>query len=340
MKAYSLHAIGELKYEEVRFPPCPSGWCIVRVKASGICSSDIPRIFVKGAYHFPLIPGHEFSGIVEKVADTENKYLIGRKVGVFPLIPCRKCLQCLIGNYELCANYDYLGSRRNGGFAEYAAVPVWNLVELDEQVSFTDAAMMEPLAVSLHAVKQLSLCKTDHVAIVGTGMIAFAAAQWARCQGVSSVTVFGRTEGKRRIAESIRDVRYATFEEGHEQFDAVLEAVGNNDAIAQSLSLAKAGGRLVLMGNPTGTISLGQDAYWGILRKQLTLKGTWNSSYEKGAESDWTEVQKGLADGSIETQNLISHVFPQERLGDALRIMSEHKEPYCKVMTVWNDGEK
>ena len=136
MKAYVLKAVNDLRYMEVPIPNCPAGWAIVQVKASGICSSDISRIYTKGTYHFPTIPGHEFSGIVIQVANKADENWIGRKVSVFPLIPCRKCRYCQSGQYELCTNYDYIGSRRDGAFAEYVAVPVWNLVGLPDGISF------------------------------------------------------------------------------------------------------------------------------------------------------------------------------------------------------------
>ena len=91
------------------------------------------------------------------------------------------------------------------------------------------------------------------------------------------------------------------------------------------------------MGNPEGDITLKQDTYWRILRKQLLVTGTWNSSYEAGEPCDWTEVKEALAEHSLCVSNLISHVFSQEELWDGLQLMREHKEPYCKVMTVWNE---
>ena len=208
MKAYRLHAVGDIRYEDVPVPECPPGWCLVQVKASGICSSDIPRIFRKGTYHFPTIPGHEFAGIVAKAADGAPP--VGKKVGVFPLIPCRRCAYCRQGQYELCTDYDYIGSRRDGGFAEYAAVPAWNLIELEDGVDPAEAAMMEPLAVSLHAVKRMDIRPGCDAGIIGTGMIAFAAAQWALQRGPGSVTVTGRSESKRKTAETMEGVRYTT----------------------------------------------------------------------------------------------------------------------------------
>ena len=95
MKAYILHAVGDLRYEDIPMPECPSSdWAIVKIKAAGICSSDIPRVFSKGTYHFPTIPGHELAGIIHSVGDKANASWVGRRVGIFPLIPCRQCAQC------------------------------------------------------------------------------------------------------------------------------------------------------------------------------------------------------------------------------------------------------
>lgn len=337
MKAYNLCSINDLQYQDIKYPDCPKGWSVVKVKAAGICSSDIPRIFIKGTYHFPTVPGHEFSGRVDKVADEENKDLVGKKVSVFPLIPCRKCEQCKMGHYEMCENYDYIGSRRNGAFAEYVAVPVWNLVVLDENVEFTEAAMMEPLAVALHAVKQSGLQNGDSFAVIGTGMIAFASAQWARKKGATDITILGRSEEKRILAEKIRGVNYKVAKDCTEEYDVVLEAVGSPVAIEQAIKCTKAGGTLVLMGNPSGNIELQQNIYWRILRKQMKLIGTWNSSYESNKDCDWAEVKISLENKSIEAQVLISHIYPSEKLKDGLELMRSHKEPYCKVMTTWNN---
>ena len=168
MKAYVLEGVNDLQYKETDLPEIKEGWALVQVKASGICSSDIPRIFTKGTYHFPTIPGHEFSGVVTEVGSETDRKWVGKRAGIFPLIPCRECEQCGKKKYELCSNYDYTGSRRDGGFAEYVAVPVWNLVEIPENVSFAEAAMFEPLAVALHALKRSGLKEGDSLAVIGT----------------------------------------------------------------------------------------------------------------------------------------------------------------------------
>lgn len=333
MKAYVLHGINDLRYEEVEKPDCPVGWAIIKVKAAGICSSDIPRIYTKGTYHFPTIPGHELAGIVDSVGCDIDSSLIGKHVGVFPLIPCRECDQCNEKHYEMCAHYDYIGSRRDGGFAEYVAVPVWNLIELPSDMSFACAAMLEPLSVALHAIKMGQIQKGDSVGIIGTGMIGICAAQWARKLGAGKVTVIGRNENKRSIIEAI-GLNYET--NASDEFNVVLEAVGTPQSIISSIKATLSGGKLILMGNPSGNIELPQDIYWRILRKQLTLRGTWNSSYDGNNPSDWYEVVRALSEAEIQVGNLISHYFNQENLICGLELMRNHEKPYCKVMTLWN----
>ena len=123
MKAWVLKGIDNIVREEVNRPGLDDDSVIVRVKAAGICGSDIPRIYKTGAHKMPLIPGHEFSGQIVEIGKSVNRDLLGRKAGIFPLIPCMKCEQCKTGKYEMCNNYNYLGSRCDGGFAEYVSVP-------------------------------------------------------------------------------------------------------------------------------------------------------------------------------------------------------------------------
>lgn len=338
MKAYVLHGVNDLRYDDTNKPECPPGWAIVKVKAAGICSSDIARVFTKGTYHFPTIPGHEFSGIVDSVGSMDDCKMIGKHVGIFPLIPCRQCPQCVDKQYEMCANYDYIGSRRDGGFAEYVAVPVWNLIELPETISFSSAAMLEPLAVALHAIKLGGVKDGDNVAIIGTGMIGISAGQWAYKSGAGKVTVIGRNETKRSLVETCGlNYETCTSKDKIAEYDFVLEAVGTPSAVEMAISAARPGGTVLLMGNPSGDINLSQNLYWRILRKQLVLKGTWNSSYNGTRSSDWTDAVEAMSKKEVNVDALVSHSFAQEELVKGLKLMRDHSEPYCKVMTIWNE---
>lgn len=332
MKAYVLHGIGDLRYEDVSVPEIRSGWALVRVLAAGICSSDIPRIFVKGTYHFPTIPGHEFCGVAEDTASPEDRSWVGKRVGVFPLIPCKQCDSCKEGRYETCEHYDYIGSRRDGGFAEYVAVPVWNLIELPDAVSDVQGALLEPAAVALHAVKRAEIFPGAEVCVVGTGAIGLLAGQWAKLRGADRVAVKGRSAAKGQIVQSC-GLEYLQDARPGEEFDCVIEAVGSEKALEESLLLTKPGGRLVLMGNPDGPRALSQDLYWRILRKQLTLTGTWNSSYG-GPDSDWAEVVRAMSDGGLKADKVVTHRFKRRELLKGLEIMRNKSETYMRIITM------
>lgn len=329
MKAYVLHGIGDLRCEDCPMPELRPGWALIKVSAAGICSSDIPRIFEKGTYHFPTIPGHEFCGVVERTANPEDSGWIGRRVGVFPLIPCMACPSCARGEYETCSNYDYVGSRRDGGFAEYAAAPVWNLIQLPGEISDVQGALLEPAAVALHAVRRADIRPHSSVCVVGTGGIGLLAGQWARRCGADRVVIKGRSCEKEALARRCGlDYTGVTPEE---RFDRVIEAVGSSAALEESLTLAAPGGRVVLMGNPDGSKTLAQNVYWQILRKQLTLSGTWNSSYG-GADSDWEASVRAIAQGALGVEKIVTHIVDKADLPRALHMMRSRTGPFCKIV--------
>ena len=165
MKAWVLHGIGDIRLEEAACPEPAEQEVLLAVRAVGICGSDIPRIYRTGAYAHPLIPGHEFAGEVTKVGKGVDPSWRGQRVGVFPLIPCRSCDPCQRKLYEMCRCYSYLGSRRNGGFAEYVAVPAGNLLRLPEKVSYEEAAMLEPMAVAVHDMRRAASSLSDTVVV-------------------------------------------------------------------------------------------------------------------------------------------------------------------------------
>ena len=121
MKAARLHAVGDLRCDGVEIPVPHGKELLLRVGACGICGSDLPRVFEHGSSNgrYPLTIGHEFAGEVVAVGEEADASLVGARGAVFPLIPCRRCASCAVGLYAMCENYDYLGSRRDGGFAEH-----------------------------------------------------------------------------------------------------------------------------------------------------------------------------------------------------------------------------
>lgn len=324
MMAANLHAVGDLRYEAVPMPVCGADEVLISVKFCGICGSDIPRVLSKGTYHFPTIPGHEFSGVV--AYDPQNE-LNGKRVAVYPLIPCRKCDMCQKEHYELCHDYDYYGSRRDGGYAEYLAVKRWNLVPLPNEVSFEEGAMCEPVSVAHHAVSRLHLKAGDTALISGAGPIGLLAAQWMKAYGATKVYLFDI------VPEKIEFAKKMGFDEYKDGItvDAALEGTGYADALSRCLEAVKHHGNMVLMGNPARSVELSQQAYWCILRKELNVTGTWNSSFGTQA-NDWKASVDAMASKNIQAKPLISHIYPLSRCNEAFEMIASRREFCNRVM--------
>lgn len=199
MKAWVLEDIGKIQYKEVSKPLPGEHEVLVEVKAAGICGSDIPRIYQTGAHRMPLIPGHEFAGRVVQTGENTDAKWQNKRVGIFPLIPCRSCIACRKGQYELCRNYSYLGSRQDGGFAEYVAVPESNLIELPETVSYEEAAMLEPMAVACHALRRVGASYQDTVAVCGLGTIGMLIVMLLLERNVKDLLVIGNKEFQKQM---------------------------------------------------------------------------------------------------------------------------------------------
>lgn len=347
MKAWVLHDIGDIRLQTAEKPRPGIGEALVAVKAAGICGSDIPRIYQTGAHRMPLIPGHEFSGVVEAVgADTPTSWL-GRRVGIFPLLPCKVCAPCREKRYEMCRNYNYIGSRCNGAFAEYVSVPVWNLIELPETVTYEEAAMLEPMAVAVHAMRQACLKGNGAVVICGMGTIGQLLLMFLLEAKNREILVIGNKDSQRCKAfemglpkdcfcDSRKEdpgnwLRERTKDMGAGVF---FECVGKNEVISFAIEHTAFGGQVVLVGNPYSDLCLEKSVYWKILRNQLTVKGTWNSSFIHEKEDDWHYVIKRLSDGGIAPAGLISHRFSIEDLEKGFLIMHDKSEEYGKIMWV------
>jgi len=346
MKACVLHAIGDLRYEEVETPEPKADEVLMKVRASGICGSDIPRVFTKGTYHFPTIPGHEFAGEIIQAGDGVDEALVGRKAAVFPLLPCRACDMCEVGQYASCRNYNYFGSRCDGGFAEYIAVPVWNLVLADDALSYEEAAMAEPAAVSLHAISQAGVSFGDTVAVFGAGPIGLMLAEFAKAWGAAKVILldidptkmdFARKLGYQYVLDSSKDgyvdeVMEITNGKGA---DLAVEGAGVSPALGGCLRIVRPLGSVVLMGNPIGDMTLKQKDYWEILRKQLKLYGTWNSSYTQ-QKNDWQAAIDAMAAGKLNVKPFVTHRFDFKDCNEAFEMARDKKTFYNKVMFVHN----
>lgn len=345
MKAYVLHGVNDLRYENVPIPVPRAGNVLVQVLAAGVCGSDIPRIYSTGTYSYPLIPGHEFAGVVEETGSGVYGEWLGRRVGVFPLMPCGKCAQCRVHRYEMCENYGYLGSRDNGGFAEYAEVPAWNLIALPDTVSFEQAAMLEPMAVAVHAIRRSEITKAHSAAVCGLGAIGMLTILFLREMGCRKIFAIGNKPFQKACAlkaglpeedfcdSTAHDTCGWIMERtGGKGTDVFFDCAGTNETLTYALSAAAAGGTIQLVGNPAADMRLDKALYGRLLRRQLTVKGTWNSSFDHDRKDDWHYVLERVREGKIRPEQLVTHRMPLEELQKGFTLMHDKSENYVKVM--------
>jgi len=361
MKALVLEQIGKIAYRDVidKNPLPNDGYAVVEVHAAGICGSDIPRAYRTGAHNMPLILGHEFSGKVICESSDDKRNLCGKRVGVFPLIPCKKCAQCESGHYEMCENYNYLGSRCDGGFAEQVMVPSWNLIELPDGVTYEQAAMLEPMAVAVHAMRQIYNHRvgisTDTILISGLGTIGLLLCMFLIDAGANSqnLYVIGNKPLQKKLACEIgipEDNYFDTTEDiSIDNVDICFECIGINESLNRVIKMIAPSGEICLVGNPASDMNIAKETYWKILRRQVTLHGTWNSSYQgSGTETnsskiaeikdDWKYAIERLNSGSVHPEILITHKFDLENILSGFELMRDKKEPYIKVLMVRDYG--
>jgi len=303
MQSLILEAPGQFTFQPDGLPPVerPSeDSVLVRVAACGICGSDLPRAFDPGgAYHYPLVLGHEFSAVVQEEGFGVKP---GDRVTVFPLLPKPGQSEYDTGDFAQTTNYDYYGSRRNGGMQQFLQVPVRNLFPIPDHVKLLHAACTEPAAVALHGVRKLRIAAGDTAVVIGAGPIGNMTAQWLRIGGCRRVFVVDVDARKLKIAANMgfEPINASAGDPVQQLFDLtdgkgaqrVVEACGMPSTFAQAIACAAVFGEVVFMGNIHGEFRLGEKAFSSILRRELTLHGTWNSKIVPRGTDDWSTVLK------------------------------------------------
>ena len=345
MEALVLHDVGDLRLSQMPIPDVAEGQVRVRIGFCGVCGSDVPRIFSKGTYSFPTVCGHEFAGTIDLCGPDVDEFQQGDNVVVFPLIWCGKCDACENGKYVQCSDYDYLGSRSDGAFAEFVVAPKENLIRVPYSVTLQEAALTEPAAVALHALRRVQDSLVGKVvAIFGAGPIGLMVAQWARIMGATQVLLFDIVAEKLELAKRLgfEDVFNSAIEDPVEVVNAqtegkgahvCIEAAGVPQTYLYALESVKRGGSVVLLGNPVADVTLPASLISQLMRREVSLLGTWNSDYSiSGNDDDWRKVLQAIASGKLDLSPLITHKVPLTDSTEVLHMMNDKSQFYAKVL--------
>lgn len=337
MTAAVLHAPGDVRVEQVAVPTVGAGDLLVKVAACGVCGSDIPRMNFAGAHRHPIICGHEFSGHVVDAADDVSGFSDGDLVTVPPLLPCNKCESCHEGNFSLCEDYDYFGSRRDGAYAQYVVVPASNALLMPKGIDPRAAAMIDPSAIALHAIRRTGLASGHRVAVIGAGPIGLFAVQWAKLMGASAILAVDLNEQKAEMARTAGATQTANNDDQARDlaaggYDVVIESAGVPSTIALAVNLVVRRGEAAFIGIPHKPVELDKATFSNFLRREVSLHGSWNSFSAPFPGTEWTTSADRFADGSLKWEFMITHQLGLEAVPETMKQLSDRSIFSSKVL--------
>jgi L-iditol 2-dehydrogenase len=334
VKALVLKDALRFEYEDVPEPILGDDEVLIRVRACGICGSDVHGMDGStGRRRPPIVMGHEASGVIARLGRNVQGFSQGDRVTFDSTVYCGDCWFCRRGQINLCENRRVLGVsceeyRRHGAFADYVAVPQRILYRLPEKVSFEQAAMIEALSIAFHAVCRSGVTINDTAVVVGAGMIGLLVVQTLRLAGCGTIIAVDLDEGKLSLAKKLgADVAFnpaacdvtaetARLTDGRGA-DLAFEVVGMGPSLQTAVGSLRKGGRLTLVGNLSPQVPLPLQA---VVTRELTLLGSCSSCGEYPA------CLAMLARGTVNVDALITAVAP---LADGPQWFDRlyHKEP-------------
>lgn len=347
MKAAVLHSENHFVYQDIEIGVCQADEVKIKVMAAGICGSDTHKMVSTWKYPLPAIMGHEFSGYIVEKGENVTNVDIGERVVAIPFHPCNQCEYCKRGEYNLCENHGMIGSKSFGGFAEFVNVPAQYVLPIGE-MEYEEAAMIEPLAVALHGVLNISPRIGDVVAVFGVGTIGLLAIQWLKIAGVKEIIAIDISDEKLTEAvkygcgRTINPLKDDLEEKIYEYtnglgVDIALECAGSKITQEQCLLITRKKGKVGYLGIAYADVTLREKAFESIFRKELTLKGFWNSYSAPFPGEEWKTSIDFINNGRIQLKELISHRFQLEDTQKAFNLMINREEAYNKVMIIPNE---
>lgn len=282
MKAAVFKEKQDVSIENVPVPQIEKGQVLVETTACGLCGTDRHIFQGEAPAEPPLIMGHEISGRVQETGSAISGLSPGTKAAVDPNINCGHCYHCHRGEINLCENLQAVGVTRDGGFAEYVAVPRENIYTLSEDTDLSLASLVEPLACCLHGMDLVDIAAGSRVLILGGGAIGLILAQLAKITGARTVVVSEPEPVRRKIATEIglpsvvHPDHLSDFldKERINKIDTVIEAVGRMDTFRQALKYARHGGQVLVFGvSPQKAVT--EVSPFAIYEKELTIQGSY-----------------------------------------------------------------
>jgi len=338
MKALYTPAPGQFDLVDRPMPKPEADEALVKVANVAICHTDvIIKSGKAGHVRYPVIPGHEFSGVVESCGPGARYIEPGDRVAVHTVIACGQCPSCRRGDTMSCNHYDELGSKRDGGFAEYCAMPAKCLFKLPDHVSLAEGALMEPLANAVSVLRWARVGSGDRVVVIGPGPIGLLALQVARLAQPSALILVGTRDERLALgpalgATHIVNIRKEGATENLKQIlrgkgaDVVLECAGTRSSLELAMEIAGWRARIAVEGVFDQDEMVPISPYKLLLSRAASLIGI-----NGWLTADFAHALDLLDRGLVNVKPLITHTFPIVEWQAAFTLITEHKSQALKV---------
>ncbi len=332
MYAAVTYGTDDIRFETCDTPVPGPGEVRVKVKFSGICGSDVPRVNKGAAHMYPMIFGHEFSGVVDAVGEGVTARSVGDRVVGVPLVPCLDCPDCARGDYALCTRYSFIGSRRQGSFAEYIVLPQKNVFPLDPGISFEKGALFEPATIGLHALFHTDFRGGKDAVVIGCGTVGLFTIQWLRIMGARRIAAVNRSREKLKLAGKMgaSDLISTLDEDYMEQlaaltggrgFDYVFDASGSEEMMQQDFLLGANKAKICMIGTPARDMTFPPRIWKKINWREMSVTGTWMSYSAPFPGPEWEMTSACLKNGSLVCDDaVIDRVLPLKDAADAFAL--------------------
>lgn len=336
MKAVVVKESNNIVFEDVKEDNICEDEVKIKVKYTGICGSDVPRALNNGAHNYPIILGHEFSGVVVETGNKVKNVKINDHVVGIPLIPCLKCCDCQDGNYSLCKNYSFVGSRRQGSMAEYIVLKENNVFVIDKDIPLLEAAFFEPSTVAYHGIKLINMDNLENACIIGSGNIGLFVLQWLKILGVKNITVIGKNDSTMNKflkygANHCINTNDKNFEDivlkttNNKKFYNVFECAGSAETIKLSFNISANKGKISFIGTPKTPVNFTVKEWENINRKELTIVGSWMSYSKNFPGEEWIKTNEEFKKGKlIVPKEMIYGIYPMSSGKEAFGEFNKH----------------
>jgi 2-desacetyl-2-hydroxyethyl bacteriochlorophyllide A dehydrogenase len=333
MKAIVLRARCDLALEDVERPECGRDQVLVRVTNSGVCGTDLKIYDGSIPVRYPLIMGHEISG--EVVAGGDDSIRVGDRVVIDPCFYCGRCINCRVGQTNLCGNGGLVGRDSNGGFAEYFLAPLNQVYPLPKAVDSQKGPLVQVLTTCIHAQRFLNIFPGESVVVMGLGVAGQLHVQLAKAHGANPVIGVTRSSWKRQLAKGLgADL---TLTSGAEAVGGVLEATKGQGAdvvivstdalpaIADGILMCRLGATLSLFGVTTATEN--KLPLYQLYYKELKIFNSRAATAE-----DFPAAIDLVARGVVKLDPLISHRLPLAELSSAVHMLGTDPDHRMKIV--------